>query len=131
MLDAGLKPVKKRPIDLDLFAIHFPITAIVSILHRISGVFLFFIIPLLLWSLQSSLADSGSLNWERAARGYGCKLFIWFILSALFYHLLAGLRHLAMDMGWGESLPAARITAATVLVVSIAYSIGLGVWLWF
>ena len=128
----GCKPVKKRPINLDLFSIRFPITAIVSILHRMSGVFLFLIIPWLLWSLQSSLESGPALAepWEQITHGHSFKLVIWLILSALFYHLFAGLRHLIMDMGWGESLLAARITAKAVLVLSIVYSIGLGVWLW-
>jgi succinate dehydrogenase / fumarate reductase cytochrome b subunit len=95
-----------------------------------SGVFLFLIIPLLLWCLQCSLADSGSEAWEAITRGHSFKLFIWLILSALFYHLFAGLRHLVMDMGWGESLRAARITAKTVLLLSVVYSIAVGVWLW-
>jgi succinate dehydrogenase / fumarate reductase cytochrome b subunit len=95
-----------------------------------SGVFLFLIIPLLLWSLQCSLADAGSACWENIISGHSFKLFIWFILSALFYHLFAGLRHLVMDTGWGDSLCAARLTAKTVLVLSVIYSIGLGVWLW-
>ena len=32
------------------------------------------------------------------------KLILWGILSALLYHLVAGIRHLIMDMGIGETL---------------------------
>jgi succinate dehydrogenase / fumarate reductase cytochrome b subunit len=123
--------VKKRPINLNLFSVRFPITAIVSILHRMSGVFLFLIIPGLLWGLQCSLSDSASIALKKIGSGLGFKLFIWLTLSSLFYHLFAGLRHLIMDMGWGESLGSARITAKAVLVLSVFYSIGLGIWLWF
>ena len=47
----------KRPINLNLMTIKFPITAITSILHRASGVFVFLAVPLLLWCLQYSLAS--------------------------------------------------------------------------
>ncbi|HLF66576.1 MAG TPA: succinate dehydrogenase, cytochrome b556 subunit, partial [Gammaproteobacteria bacterium] len=37
-----------RPINLNLFTIRFPLPAIVSILHRVSGVFLFLLLPILM-----------------------------------------------------------------------------------
>jgi succinate dehydrogenase cytochrome b subunit len=123
--------VKKRPINLDLFAVRFPMTAIVSLMHRLSGIFLFFMIPVLLWVLQDSLSDTGFADWEHITRQLWCKGLIWFILSALFYHLLAGLRHMVMDMAWLDSFPAATVTAKAVLILSIIYSIAVGLWLWF
>lgn len=130
MPQSGLKPVKKRPIYLDLFVTHFPITAIVSILHRLSGVFLFLTIPLLLWGLQHSLTAKVGDGVLAMMSSQKFKWIVWTLLSALFYHLLAGLRHLIMDLRWGESWWAARMTAKFVLIVSLAYSMGLGIWLW-
>lgn len=59
-----------------------------------------------------------------------CKGGIWFIASALFYHLIAGLRHLLMDLGLGEDVGAGRASALFVLFLGILISISLGVWLW-
>lgn len=123
--------MKKRPINLNLFVIHFPITAIISILHRLSGVFLFLMIPILLFCLQSSLEATASREWDSILNGHLGKGLIWLTLSALFYHLIAGLRHLIMDIGWGESLWVARISAKTILLLGIVYSILLGGWLWY
>jgi succinate dehydrogenase / fumarate reductase cytochrome b subunit len=123
--------VKKRPINLNLFVIYFPITAIISILHRLSGVFLFLMIPILLFCLQSSLEATASREWDSILNGHLGKGLIWLTLSALFYHLIAGLRHLIMDIGWGESLWVARISAKTILLLGIVYSILLGGWLWY
>ena len=52
----------KRPINLNFLTMTFPITAIVSLLHRMSGIFLFLLIPLLLWMLQESLASEA--RWQ-------------------------------------------------------------------
>ncbi len=41
--------VKPKRINLNLFSIDFPITAITSIIHRITGVLLFFFIPIALY----------------------------------------------------------------------------------
>ncbi|MEY3183102.1 MAG: succinate dehydrogenase cytochrome b556 subunit [Pseudomonadota bacterium] len=123
--------MKKRPINLNLFVIYFPITAIISILHRLSGVFLFLMIPILLFCLQSSLEATASREWDSILNGHLGKGLIWLTLSALFYHLIAGLRHLIMDIGWGESLWVARISAKTILLLGIVYSILLGGWLWY
>jgi len=124
--------VKQRPTNLNLFTIRFPITAVVSILHRISGVVLFFLIPVLLFALHLSLHDSSI--WETSSvymQFWYVKGFFWVTVSALLYHLLAGARHLMMDMGFGESLRVGRITAKLVLALSILLSLGLGYRIWF
>jgi succinate dehydrogenase cytochrome b556 subunit len=47
---------KKRPVNLDIGTIQLPVTAYVSILHRVSGVVLFGAVGLFLWILDSSLS---------------------------------------------------------------------------
>lgn len=121
----------KRPVDLNLFKVRFPITAIVSGLHRISGLFLFLLMPLALWALQQSLATES--DWESLhllIQSNSIKLSLWLGLSALGYHVLAGLRHMMMDYGFGDSLRAGRFGAYLVLCLSILIALILGVWLW-
>lgn len=122
---------EKRPVNLDLRTFHFPSHAIASILHRIAGIVLFIFIPLLLWMLQTSLASYEQfILLQEQLTSPLFKVLVWGLLTAFLYHLLAGIRHLIMDMGIGESLSAGRWTAKLVIALAIALSIGVGVWLW-
>lgn len=122
---------QKRPINLNLFTIRFPVPAIVSILHRASGVVLFLLLPLLIWMLSESLGSESSFNALQTTLDVWCfKLLIWLVLSALAYHLVAGIRHLITDLGVCESLPCARMASYFTLMISGALIISLGVWLW-
>lgn len=122
---------KKKPVNLDLWTIHFPIPAIISILHRISGFILFLSIPLFLWLLDDSLrsADAYAALQTCLAHPF-IKLIVWGVLSALVYHVVAGVRHLIMDLGYLETKEAGRLTAKIVLVVSVLFILVVGIWLW-
>jgi succinate dehydrogenase / fumarate reductase cytochrome b subunit len=120
-----------RPVNLNLLQIRFPVPAIASILHRASGVLLLLLLPFLLWMLQGSLAsDASFMSLHDSLQQPVCKFVFWILLSGLLYHVLAGLRHLIMDMGIGESLRAGRATAWSTIVLGVVGSVLLGVWLW-
>lgn len=122
---------QKRPVNLDLRTIKFPLPAIGSILHRISGFLLFFFIPLFLWALGKSLSSAqGFAEVSQCLGNPILKFFVWAFLSALIYHLIAGVRHLFMDIGIGENLGSARRGVQVVLVLSIVLIVLLGWWLW-
>ena len=123
---------KNRPRYLNLKEIKQPIPAIISILHRVSGVLLFFPgIPILLYSLEMFL---GSLQ------GYTEIRFIFELpqikssLIALFWffthHLCAGIRHLALDLNSGLRLEYARNSSKMVLVVGFFITLFFGVMIW-
>ncbi len=121
----------KRPVNLDLTSLKYPPTAIASILHRISGILLFLLMPVMLYLLNISLGSEEAfmaLN-ERLQSPYW-KLILWVSAAALVYHLLAGIRHIIMDLGLGETLDFARKTAVGAIVLSIISAIYLGVWIW-
>lgn len=117
-----------RPVFLNLMQIKFPMPAIVSILHRISGVALFLLLPLLLWMLSRSLASPDTF--EALKVNAPLKFFSWVTLSALYYHVVAGVRHIIMDCGIGESLKGGRGGAIIVMALSALGIIFLGIWLW-
>ena len=119
-----------RPKNLNLFTIHFPLPAIISILHRISGVILFFMIPIILWILDYSLTFPGYENIQEWLGTSIFKLFLWAMLIPFCYHLVAGLRHLFSDIHIGDSLKAGKLSSQLVLVVSILLVILAGVWIW-
>ena len=122
---------KKRPVNLDIGTIHLPVTAYVSILHRVSGVVLFGVVGLFLWILDSSLSSEESFNSIKVFMStLTVQIIIWLSLAALIYHLVAGLRHLVMDYGYGETLSGGILGAKLVLVLSVILMLMAGFWLW-
>lgn len=110
----------KRPVNLNLLNISFPITAIASILHRISGVILFLFIPMFLWILQNSLQGPGEfVAVQLMLTSPLVKFVVWGVLSALFYHVYAGVRHLLMDCNYGETYEGGRLGAKIVIALSV------------
>ncbi len=110
---------------------HFPVMAIVSVLHRVSGVLLFLLLPVILYFLSLSLLNEGSFaDLQMLFTNPFIKLLLWVFSSALIYHIFAGIRHLIMDLGLGETLVAARKTAIFVILLTFVSVIGLGVWIW-
>ncbi|WP_462383169.1 succinate dehydrogenase, cytochrome b556 subunit [Pseudomonas sp. Marseille-QA0892] len=121
----------QRPVNLDLRTIKLPVTAYTSILHRISGVILFVGIAALLLALDVSLSSEEGFE---TVKGYLTsplvKLVTWALLSALLYHLVAGVRHLIMDMGVGETLQGGKLGSQIVIAVSAVLILLAGVWIW-
>ncbi|MDO3722033.1 MULTISPECIES: succinate dehydrogenase, cytochrome b556 subunit [Marinobacter] len=121
----------KRPVNLDLGKFHFPLPAITSILHRISGIIIFVGVAFMLYGLQLSLSgEEGFSRMNELLDGFFAKLIIWGILSALLYHLVAGIKHLLMDMGIGEELETGRLASKITIVVSVILIVIAGVWVW-
>jgi succinate dehydrogenase / fumarate reductase cytochrome b subunit len=120
-----------RPKNLDLNTMHFPLPAITSILHRISGVFIFMGVAILLWVLAESLgSEQGFSNVQQWIALMPVKLVLWAILAGLIYHLVAGIKHLMMDVGVGETLEGGQLSAKVVVVVSAILIVAAGVWIW-
>jgi succinate dehydrogenase / fumarate reductase cytochrome b subunit len=122
---------KGRPTYLNLLQIRQPVPAVVSILHRISGALLFLFLGLFLWALERSLAGPDSFAAIKACLQHPLvKLIAIGLVWAYLHHLLAGLRHLALDLDLGTELPKARATSVGVLVVSLALTAAFAVALW-
>ena len=122
---------KNRPVNLDLLTIKFPIMAICSILHRLSGLLLFILIPVSLCLLSQSLQSEHHFSELKLFLTQpGGKCGVWVALSALSYHLLAGVRHMLMDFGFAESVMGAKRSAMALFVAFLLIAILLGAWLW-
>ena len=120
---------KKRPVNLDIGTIQLPITSYVSILHRVSGVVLFGAIAVFLWLLDSSLSSEEGFNAIKETMGTPlCQVVVWACLAGLAYHIVAGVRHLFMDFGVGESLEGGRLGAKLVLAIAAILILLAGVW---
>ena len=122
---------QSQPKYLNLFEIRLPVPALVSILHRLSGLALFLFLPYLLWLLQASLSSPESFERYRAILAHPiAKLTLIALLWAFLHHLLAGLRFLALDLHWGTELAAARTSSRLVLIGALALTLVFGLWLW-
>lgn len=119
-----------RPKNLNLFTIRFPIPAIVSILHRISGAVLFLLIPIMLWLFQLSLTYDGFDSIHQYLDNGCVKCVVWLCLAALLYHFVAGIRHLLADIHVGATLRGGRRGAMVVFIVSGVLIMLAGIWLW-
>jgi succinate dehydrogenase / fumarate reductase cytochrome b subunit len=122
---------KQRPKHLALHKIKLPLPGIVSILHRISGLLLFFSMPLLLLMLQDSLTSIETYTQLMAVLANPfLKLMMLGLLWAFLHHFCAGLRYLAVDFHLVRDLAQARNSSKVVMVVSLALTIFIGVKLW-
>ena len=111
-----------RPINVgigDLLSFKWPVTAISSITHRVAGVLLFIGVAFMLYALDLSLSSEQEFIAlkEMMVSPLG-KMITWGLLSALGYHFVAGIKHLLMDMGFGETLEGAQFAAKTTLFFS-------------
>ena len=101
-----------RPVNLNLLTISLPIIGLSSILHRISGVAIFFSFLLIVWMLSISLKseESYSLLSSLFQSSAILKIMIYLFLVGFSYHLLAGFKKLLSDaFGIGETLASGRI----------------------
>jgi len=110
----------KRPVFLNLWQIRFPITAIMSIMHRLTGVLLFLAIPFFIYALQQSLqSESGFQTVIGYADSLAMKIVLLLLVWSLLHHLLAGVRYLLLDIDIGIELPQARLTAWLVIILAL------------
>lgn len=123
---------KKRPKHLDLTVIKLPLPGFVSILHRVSGIGLFLMLPVLLWLFQVSVATPESYETFRSVTSNILfKFLLLGLIWAYTHHFCAGIRFLLLDLHVGLELQAARASAKAVLAVSIPVAFlvwGIVVW---
>ena len=121
----------KRPVNLDIGSMRLPITAWASITHRASGVFLFVAMVFLLWALDKSLSSAeGFAQLQGTLSGPLAKFILWAISAGLIYHALAGVKHIIMDFGIGESFEGGVLGSRIVIALSLVLIILAGVLIW-
>ncbi len=112
---------RPRPKFLNLLQIRLPVTGVVSIVHRISGVLLVFGIPLIIYLLELSM--QGPEGFDQLASMFSSlpvRLGLLLGGAMVAYHLIAGVRFLLIDLGVGEHVTGARRSAWSVLGASAA-----------
>lgn len=116
----------------DLPTYRLPAAGFVSILHRVSGVLMFVLLPLIIWVFDTSVSSEISSARLRAAFGPGAlgifmKLVGLALIWAYLHHFIAGLRHLWMDVSHKAVSKEFGATSAKVtLVLSLLLTVALG-----
>ena len=110
------------PKFLNLFRIHFPVGAVTSIAHRLSGTILFLSFPFMVFLLDLSL--QGPDEYQQAIDWLGScyiRLLTALVVWSLCHHLLAGIRFLIIDLGIGVGLKQARASAWLVNLLGLVF----------
>jgi succinate dehydrogenase / fumarate reductase cytochrome b subunit len=140
MSETATTPAKQRPefrninAFTDLPTYRLPAAGWVSILHRVSGVMMFALMPFIIWMFDTSI--SSEISFARFTSvfnqgagpmpGWFVKLVALALIWAFLHHLIAGLRHLWMDMRHAVSKEFGRSSAAVTLALSMALTLALG-----
>ncbi|HZX26603.1 MAG TPA: succinate dehydrogenase, cytochrome b556 subunit [Telluria sp.] len=108
----------------DIVRYRLPLPGKVSIMHRISGVLMFVLLPFILWLLDLSLKSETTFDYFKGVFSLPLvKLIVLALAWAYIAHFSAGIRHLALDLHYGGDKPSARKTAGTVLAVTAVLTI--------
>ena len=123
----------KRPVYLSVnpFKFNFPLAALASIVHRMTGAFLVIGVGYFLYLLDLSL--SSPAGFEKAqdllAQPFH-KLTLFAFLSAITYHLILGIKHLLLDFHIADSLEGSKTATIISLAVFVVAEIGWILWMW-
>lgn len=121
-----------RPVNLDLTTIKFPLSALASITHRVSGVILFVGLIFMFWAFDVSLSSAEGFASVKSVlqENFLAKFVLWGMLSALGYHFVAGVKHLIMDMDIGVNRTGGHLMSQITFVLAVVLMILAGVWVW-
>ena len=116
-----------------------PPAGIVSILHRVSGVGMFLMMPFIIWLFDNSLTSEVSYGAFRSAfvagigvvPGFLVKLVVLGLIWAYLHHFIAGVRHLWMDATHSVSKEFGHSSAIVTLGLSVVLTLALGFKLFF
>jgi succinate dehydrogenase / fumarate reductase cytochrome b subunit len=118
----------------DLPTYRLPAAGIVSILHRISGLIMFLLLPLLVWMFDTSVSSEISFAKFSAAFTVGLgfvpavlvKVVVLGLIWAYLHHLIAGVRHVYMDVCHAVTKEFGKSSAIATLVLSLGLTAALG-----
>ena len=118
----------------DLPSYRWPLAAIVSGMHRASGLILFLLMPFIIWMFDTSVTSEVSFARFTSAFTLGIgfvpgilvKLAALVVMWAYLHHFFAGMRHIRMDMFHTVSKEQGKSTAQIVLVLSLGLTLVLG-----
>jgi succinate dehydrogenase / fumarate reductase, cytochrome b subunit len=119
---------------VDAVKYRLPLAGVVSILHRVSGVVMFLLLPFIIWLFDVSV--SSEISYERFTAaftagigwlpGWFMKLVALALIWSYLHHFIAGVRHLWMDATHSVSKQQGHHSAVVTLAASILLTVVLG-----
>ena len=111
-----------------------PLAALVSILHRASGMLMFFLLPFIVWMFDASVSSEVSYDGFTSAfvagigvvPGFLMKLIALALIWAYLHHAVAGIRHLWMDATHSVTKQQGHSSAVATFAISIVLTLALG-----
>ncbi len=137
-------PLKQRPVHRNIHVsqilkYRLPPAGIVSILHRVSGVGMFLMMPFIIWMFDNSVTSE--VSYERFTAvfnagvgvipGWLIKVVVLGLIWAYLHHFIAGVRHLYMDMTHAVTREFGHTSAVVTLALSVLLTLALGYKLFF
>lgn len=104
--------------------------AMASITHRVSGVVLFLLIPVLLWIFHTSLETPEGFT-HVFHDSMLVRLLAWVLVAATGWHFVMGMKHLFADMGMNEELKSGKSAAVIGFVLAVLWVVASFVWVVF
>jgi len=124
MLMSDMNSPIQRPISPHLQIYRLTLTMILSIVHRLTGIALYFGTILLSWWLIAAASGPDYFNWVNEFFGsFIGRLILFGYTWALIHHMLGGIRHLVWDTGRGFELPTVELSARLILIGSIGLTV--------
>lgn len=125
------RPIYRNIHVTEIMKYRLPPAGIVSILHRVSGVLMFVLMPFIIWMFDRSLTSEISYDEFTSAfvagagffPGWFIKLVVLALIWAYLHHLIAGVRHLWMDIFHAVSKEQGRSSAVVTLAVSLLLTV--------
>ena len=128
---------KQRPGTMrlvDALQYRLPLAGVVSILHRVSGAIMFFLLPFIVWMFDTSVTSEISYESFTSAfvagigfvPGWFVKLVVLALMWSFLHHAIAGIRHLWMDMTHSVTKELGHLSAVSTLISSLALTVLLG-----
>jgi succinate dehydrogenase / fumarate reductase cytochrome b subunit len=119
---------------IDALQYRLPVAGVVSILHRVSGIIMFLLLPFIIWMFDTSISSEVSFDAFTSAfvAGIGfvpgvlVKLAALGLIWAYLHHALAGARHLYMDATHSVTKEFGRSSAIGTFAISLVLTVVLG-----
>lgn len=111
----------ERPLSPHLQIYRLPFTAILSIAHRLSGLFLYLGFVFFAWAaIMSKFFPDCAMKCLQCLLTCRVTLFVLFLWTLLFfYHMFNGIRHLFWDVGLGFEIKTANLSGLAVVALAI------------
>ena len=116
-----------KPVYINLFKIRLPLSALLSITHRVSGMLIFFfVLPVsaFIFNLLFQSSDSFALFMDSYNTSIFIRTFVLFNILVFEYHVIAGIRHMLMDFHLiSETLSSSNTSAMVALIFFFVISL--------